>query len=300
MNELPSILPGGYVDVEGNLHRKIDVVPLSGREEELLASSCNSETASLVTTVLSRCVRRIGNISPVSEQVARNLLVADRQYLLLKLREVTFGDRVSASILCPWPDCGKRVSIAFSVADIPFVESQEKGPLFKRTMSPEAAPPGEDSLMSREIIFRLPSGEDQEVVSPLLSQNEAMALTTLLSRCVIQIGDMDHPGPEAMANLPSLTRMEIERHMESTAPKIQMEMDAGCPECGRQFIIPFDPQAIFFGDLRISKDLLLREIHYLAFHYHWSEREIMEMTREKRRGYIEVLADEIERFNNAV
>jgi hypothetical protein len=50
----------------------------------------------------------------------------------------------------------------------------------------------------------------------------------------------------------------------------------------------------------MSGDMLYREIHYLAYHYHWSEREIMDMTRDKRRKYIEVLADEIERLNNAL
>ena len=39
-------------------------------------------------------------------------------------------------------------------------------------------------------------------------------------------------------------------------------------------------------------------MHYLAYHYHWSEGEIMAMTRDKRRTYIDVLADAIEVLNN--
>ena len=31
------LLPGGYVDEQGVLHREVDLAPLSGREEELLA-----------------------------------------------------------------------------------------------------------------------------------------------------------------------------------------------------------------------------------------------------------------------
>ena len=87
--------------------------------------------------------------------------------------------------------------------------------------------------------------------------------------------------------------------MERLAPKVELNMEATCPECGRAFVAPFDVQRFFFGELRTDSDLLYREVHYLAYHYHWSEREIMEMTRDKRRKYIEVLADEIERLNNA-
>ncbi len=44
---------------------------------------------------------------------------------------------------------------------------------------------------------------------------------------------------------------------------------------------------------------LYREVHFLAFNYHWSEKEIMEMTREKRLMYVEILGEEIKRINEA-
>ena len=88
--------------------------------------------------------------------------------------------------------------------------------------------------------------------------------------------------------------------MEKIAPLVDLTMEAGCPECRRNFILPFNLQDFFFGELRISQDLLFREVHYLAYHYHWSEGEILQMPRDKRRKYIEILADEIEQLNNAI
>ena len=55
-------------------------------------------------------------------------------------------------------------------------------------------------------------------------------------------------------------------------------MEATCADCGREFSAPFDLQRFFFGELRLTGDFLYREVHYLAYHYHWSEREIMAMT----------------------
>src|SRR3712207_650111 len=97
MDQLSVLLPGGYVDHAGVVHREVELAPLTGREEELLAENHRRESASLVTIVLSRCIRRIGTIGPVSEDMIRNLLIADRRYLRLKFREVTFGDQVQAS-----------------------------------------------------------------------------------------------------------------------------------------------------------------------------------------------------------
>jgi len=299
MDQTVGLLPGGYVDRDGVAHREVEVVPLSGREEELLAGR-STVSAALVTAVLERCTRRIGAISPPGREVVRGLLVADRQYLLLKLREATFGDQVQGTVRCAWPDCGAKVDIEFSIRDIPIRESEQKGPVYEMDLSPEAAWQDEQGALHRRLSFRLPNGADQESVGPLLAVNESEALTELLARCILSIGSWRNLTASQIAELSPLARLEIEKCMEQTAPAVELSMEVGCPECGRRFTVPFDLQDFFFGELRTSHDLLYREVHYLAYHYHWSEREIMEMPRDKRRSYIAILADEIERLNDAL
>lgn len=293
-------LPAGYVDIHGFFHRDVELTSLSGRDEEFLASIEGKETASKVTALLSRCIHRIGTISPVSEEVARSLLVADRQYLLIKLREATFGSTVQATISCPWPDCGKKVDMDFSLQHIPVKESPQKAAFYTYTLSREAAFIGDNQEPYHEVTFRLPNGGDQEAVSCFVYKNEAKALTMLLVRCIQSIGPVNNPGYETVVRLSPFARMEIENMMEQCAPFVDLTIAAQCPECGREFVVPFDIHDFFFGQMRISLDLLYREVHYLAYHYHWSEKEIMEMPRHRRRNYISVLADEIERLNNAV
>jgi hypothetical protein len=292
-------LPGGYVTEDGALHREVVLGTLTGREEELLARNDGPESASLVTQVISRCLKRLGTLEPVSEDTVRSLVVADRQFLLLKLREMTFGDRVEATVSCPWPDCGKSVDINFSIRDIPIEESAGAAAGYHMELPEEAAFEAPDGSLYREVSFRLPNGGDQEKVSPLLERNEAEALNQLLERCILSIGHINRPDRETILNLTPLTRMEIEKEMAHRAPRLDLDMETDCPECSRMFNVPFDLHNFFFGQLRTSIDLLYREVHYLAFHYHWSEEEIMEMSRGKRLKYIEVLADEIERMNHA-
>jgi hypothetical protein len=298
MDHITCLLPGGYVDDRGVLHREAELAPLSGREEELLAERRSSGSAALVTVILSRCVRRLGNISPVSAKLARRLLVADRQYLLLRLRAITLGDQVQATARCPWAECGQKVDIDFSLQDIPIKESQTNGPFYTMQLSPEAALKDNAGEGYRAITFRLPNGEDQEVVSPLLADGEAQAFAILLGRCIQRIGPWDHPSESLIRRLSPLAQQEIEREMEAVAPKVELTMEAQCPECGRDFAVPFDLQEFFFGELHTGRDLLDREVHYLAYHYHWSEREIMAMPRDKRRRYIAVLADELEKLHH--
>jgi hypothetical protein len=297
MDGVTGLLPGGYWDSDGALHREYELSVLTGREEELLTQVSRAESASLVSTLLSRTVRRLGDISPVTEAVARQLLVADRQYLLLMLRKCTFGETVRADLFCPWAECGHRVSMEFRIDDLPVQQQVKRAPLYTVTLSPEAFDRGEASLQY-EVTFRLPNGADQEAVSPLLKENEAAALSLLLARTVQRIGPLTSPNLEQMAALSAEARMEIEAEMERVAPKVELNIETACPECGRAFEVPFDLQRFFFGELRTDLDLLFHQVHYLAYHYHWGESEIMAMPGNKRQRYIELLAGEIERLND--
>jgi hypothetical protein len=301
MDQTSVRLPGGWWDPAGRLQRDAVLTALTGRDEEQLSQLGCQETASLVTEVLSRCVRRLGDLSPVPAGVVRQLLVADRDYLLLRLRQVTFGDRIRADLFCPWAECGERMSVDFSIDELPVRESIQKGPVYEMTLSPTAlgSGAGAGDLGGGEVAFRLPTGADQEELCGLLASDEARALTLLLARCIERLGEMAAPGVDAVAALSGLARAEIEAEMLRAAPMVEREIETACAECRRAFATPVDPRRFFFGELRTDNELLYQEVHYLAYHYHWSEAEIMAMPRTKRALYLGVLSGEIERMNGA-
>jgi hypothetical protein len=68
-----------------------------------------------------------------------------------------------------------------------------------------------------------------------------------------------------------------------------------CPECSRTFLNPFDTTAFFLDEMRITAGQLLREVHALALHYHWSEADILSLTRERRRSHLSLLSDTLRR-----
>lgn len=287
-------LPGGYVDARGVRHREIELLPLSGHAEELLARRRGAPRPALVTAILSRCLVRVGSLAPVTLEVARALVVADRLYALLKLREATFGPQVSAMGICPWPDCGRSFNLSFTVDDIPVRIADDGGPLYHLRLSAEAAADG-----PCELRFRLPDGGDQERIWPLLAAGEEESATKLLvARCVQSLGVANPPDETALAALSALARAEIEQQMEQVGPAIDLLMEGACAECGREVRTPFDLEDFVLRELQVTSDTLYREVHYLAYHYHWSEREILQMSRPKRRRYIAILAEQIEAMHH--
>ncbi len=275
-------LPGGYTDETGGIHRLVELLPLTGGDEELVALYPTSPI--LVTRLLSRCIQRIGTLGAATEDIARDLLVADRQFLLLKLRAISFGDHIQASVV--HSACGSKMNIDFAISDIPVTESIDKGPLYTVQLSSQA-----DEAQS-EVVFRLPNGSDQEVLVPLLAADEEHAAALLLERC-IQQSALEH-----VRHFSAQACMEIEQAMSAAGPQIELTIEDACVECGESFTTTFDIERFLLHELRLNINLLYREVHYLAYHYHWSEHELMSMPRHKRRRYIEVLSNEIERLND--
>ena len=288
-------LPGGYADGHGRIHREAEVMAMTGCDEELVTTGAGG--AALVTALLSRCVLRIGEVTPVTPAVARELVVADRQFLLLKVREATFGTDVRAGISCPWAECGRRIDVAFGTDMVPVVEAADGGPEYPAVLDVD------DQVVyagqaHRNLAFRLPNGGDQEALSPMLHHNGAAAVRELLERCVTRIGPLAPPPAEVVAGLSAGARRTVERRMGEVAAQLDLAMESTCPECDRHYSVPFEIQGFLFGELTVNANLLRREVHYLAYHYHWSEREIMAMPRQRRRRYVSLLADEIERSHD--
>jgi Family of unknown function (DUF6760) len=293
----PIQLPGGYYDADGLRHRTAELVPLRGREEELLIDR-SQPAATQVTRILERCAH-VQGIGPLDTEMARSLAVGDRQFLLMKLREITLGPEVQAVAACPWWGCSQRVNVDFSLAEVP-VRDGLAGPVHTMQLSEEAAAVTDDGERHRHVEFRLPNGGDQEALAQLAMANQAAALSALLHRCLVAVGPARPPTQELVDRLTARARLEIEEAIAAAAPGPELTMEARCPACGRAFGLPFEIQDFFFGDLHDTADLLYREVHYLAYHYHWSEAEILGLTRDKRRHYINVLAEEIERINDGL
>jgi hypothetical protein len=260
-------LPGGLVLDDGRRLGRAELRPLTGREEEWVAQHSDTPSALMSTKILSACFVRLDEV-PVDSDIIRKMLVGDRDFLILQLRRMTFGERFAAVFPCQ--DCKVAMDVEFLAQDI-LVEPRPQDVATYTWQFQEPArtrPP---------VRFRLPNGADQEAVANL-GGNEAADV--LLARCVIDDGGTPLTHDECVAVIAEMDRL---------APQIDLELDLNCPECGHSFTAPFDCTAFFFSEIRAQSRYLMREVHYLALHYHWSEAEILDLQRHRRRDYLALL-----------
>jgi len=246
--------------------------PMTGADQEFLLETCGAMLpARRTSAILARCVQRIGLEEPVSPELAGRLAVGDREALMLHLRRITFGDKLEPMIRCPKAECGQQMDVPLKVSDLLVCASSKAMPeYFERELA------GAGLLR-----FRLPCGLDQEAVADLARTNTEAAALTLLGRCMGQI----------VEQLPTGAFETIGEWMAELDPQAEIRLHLNCPDCGQAFTTLLDAGAYLFEETAMRSRELYREVHLLAFHYHWSEAEILDMTPPKRKRYLDLLVE---------
>ncbi|HEU4595307.1 MAG TPA: hypothetical protein VFS10_09210 [Pyrinomonadaceae bacterium] len=292
------VLPGGYLDERGELHREVQLAPLNGRDEESLALFApGTATAVAVTSLLTRCVARLGSIERIDAALIRELLACDRDYLILCLRSFAFGPRVDAVLKCRGSACGQPMDVSFSLDELRFEPRPVRSRFFTTQLSsPVSVERGGARDETQLVEFRLPTGADQEALAEVFRDDEERALQLLLARTIRRVGTFDDVDEALVAGLPFEARREIADEMRQLSPQVEIEVEGACPECGTPCSTRFDIQSFFTAEMRGNLHGLEREVHFLALHYHWSERDILSMPRRKRLRYVELLREELASF----
>jgi hypothetical protein len=265
---------------EGIRHQEAALRPLSGEDEAFLAEECGSLPPVRQTTVLlNRCLTRLGPASPVPADAAESLAAGDREALLLHLRRLTFGERMPCVLTCPAPDCGAKMDLDLRIGDL------------LQPAYPDAAELHEIAVPenggSYRVRFRLPTGADLEAAADTAGNDLPAAAERLLKRCITEVkrrGD-----DEPLTSTPPAVLRELPEAMARLDPQSEIRLELACPECGRRFTTVLDAADFFFRELDGWSENLYREVHLLAFYYHWSETEIMRMTATKRKRYLNLL-----------
>jgi hypothetical protein len=245
--------------------------PLTGADEALLSEMREASAALRTTQLLAAVTTRIGAASPVTPEILRDLTIGDRERLLLGCVIANFGAELEVVARCPEPDCGQLAELSVSLVEAAANASPQPDE-HQLEIDAEDGP--------HRVIFRLPTGRDQEAAARQALVDPGAAAADLLARCVIQAG--------APVSINSEAAIALEQAIEALDPGIETIAEAPCPACGRPVRTLLDAFALLTSGLA-SSDRLYAEVDRLARTYHWSEAEILAMPLARRRRYLELI-----------
>ena len=259
-------LPGG-IFLEGELRRDYRFLPITGALELALGESARfvDTHAAQITTVLSQTLDSIGG-TPVSEELVRNLSVGDRQFLMVRL--AAHIDDQPVWLTAPCSTCGERFDVSYRYLELPVKRAGDEYPCAMV------------STTSGDLLVRVPTGADQELIASAAEEEEGMRI---LLRCIVSSSKKD--AEFAPAKLDTAAIHVIEQRVEAMAPEIATELLSQCPHCDADNTIALNPYAC----LAHPVEGIFDEVHTIASHYHWSEQAILEMPRDRRQTYLRLI-----------
>jgi hypothetical protein len=201
------------------------------------------------------------------------LSIGQRDSLLLRLRELTFGSQIAAACHCP--GCGQRLELTMQVADL--------------LESATALQPADGIALSvedYEVRFRLPATRDLAAIAGEADVDAARQ--SLLRRCLL---DVQRAGGEPVSPdlLPESVVAAVASHMAEIDPQANVELVVACPSCQEKWEAAFDIASYFWTEVDAWAQRTLHEVHELATAYGWCEADIVALSPLRRKRYLELI-----------
>lgn len=225
------VLPAGLLRADGSVCRRVQVRALTGADEEALFERDTESGSARVTAFLARAIESIDGLDePVDEALLARMQLGDRDYLLLRLRQIELGDAVHQVMRCP--ACARKVDVDFAISELPVRRLAAPEPAYRLT------------LADHEALLRLPTGADQQAVEAIALHNPAAANTRLFSRVVLQLDERTPDEEDARGWSPAL-RAALVAWLSANAPGPDLFLDLACPHCNADMSYAFDLPAFF-------------------------------------------------------
>jgi hypothetical protein len=237
-------LPVGYMDPDGRIQRAAVLRKMAGRDEAIMTDKTNrTNAARMVSELLGNCLLRLGDIQQPGTKVAQALYSADRHYLLMKLREITFGPEMQGTYSCP--TCHEAMVFSEDLAELEVVRLSNGDAPSDIVVYLEDGYYDRSGEVYDSMVFRYPIGNDEEKVAPLIRENASLGKNALMARCLKALGDMPRNRVEALGtaifnDLTLSDRAMIDRALNNDGPGLKMRRDITCSNCGRQFSASLD------------------------------------------------------------
>jgi hypothetical protein len=217
------------------------------------------------------------------EELSR-LSVGRRDGRLLALREALFGARLVGLTACP--QCGQQLELSIHTSELRASQL--------RTTAQHDVP---ETLSLRnggyEATFRLPNSEDLAALTERdVPHDEQDAIRDLLSRCLVELRrNGRRQKPNALRAMPLELIEAIAAEMEKADPQANVQLNLRCANCGHQWESPFDIVSFLWSEIDNWARRMLHEVCVLASAFSWREADILAMSTQRRRVYIQMIGE---------
>jgi hypothetical protein len=95
--------------------------------------------------------------------------------------------------------------------------------------------------------------------------------------------------PELVAEIDNDLYEKLSYRLAELDVQADLILMISCPNCNHKFQTPFFPEDFLLREIDVRQQQFEKEVHWLAFNYHWSEDEILSLPMSKRKRYVDLI-----------
>jgi len=220
--------------------------------------------------------RYLALLAPAFPEMDRSTLgtltIGNRDLRLLALKERLSGTELKGVARCP--KCATELAFALKTTDIRQGDyNQEMPPYFR------------ENLEGFQLVYRLPNSFDQ--LTMMGAGDPDIAGRILLQR-IIHSAEYGN-NAIAVDQLPPETLEALGDRINELDPQSEIQFAMNCAACGYRWSALFEVGHFVWREIRDQAKNILNDVISLASAFGWAERDILEMTPQRREFYLDRL-----------
>lgn len=258
-------LPGGLI-ANKQLLKGVEFKAITGHVELAIveAGKHANTLPEYINQLLFAVIETLADV-PATISRIEQLSVGDRHFLLRELVIFFNGPIKWFNYSCS--HCGEKFDLPIEWQSLPVINAQSRWAEMSHVIA--------DKLF----ILQEPTGAIQKELATYQGDDFK---SKLINACVISIDGK--PFNEDI-ELNTQEMLAIEGVLENSSVQLITDLETSCPACEHVMQVNIDlVDAILETEISILED-----VHYIASHYHWSENAILDLPRQRRFQYLELI-----------
>jgi hypothetical protein len=241
VEEVPLPSKGVVYPPGSALHMKetVQIRAMTAREEDILTSRALIKNGTVITELIKSCL--IDKSIDVNE-----LLLGDRNALMVALRITGYGSEYAAELACPV--CSERSKQEFNLGELP-LKNLSKDPVAKGSNVFEAQI--NDNMTIR---YRYMTGNDEKEMTVLNDRKKKQGIqsdnlvTQRYRQQIVAVNDITDKTKIQMfiQKMPTSISRALRKDMDANEPGISMKQHITCPSCMEESEVSMPLGASFF------------------------------------------------------
>lgn len=235
----------GILDESDSILKSCSIKAMTGGLRKKIAQpDIRRKGFKIINSVLDGCVESIGGKPFIPSRELKRMLMADADYLLMKIRQHSIGDEIVVELECP--SCNYNYKAEVNISEIECYSIDDEITEIKDGIRVFKVETG-----NWDCVFRYPNREDQKIIAKFAQDNPIQAQYQLYARTMLENdGEPVKDGGEIMRlfdSLPVKIIDELADALQNALPGVENFHYSICPRCGQRIEMEVSGADFLFG-----------------------------------------------------